>query len=159
MVSNFLRWLFVLGLVAVQGGCSQVKFAYIQVLPPPSMAVKAAFIELDSTMREWPEFGIDLECQEDSDHAMNRFRSRIDSSIFVATILNAQTGTLVLAFAQYGAHAFTPGAQSLLAELANRVKSKFGEDRVALRIDQDSGKELLEQSIKRDRGRFPLCKN
>lgn len=157
MVANLLRWLFVLGLVVLLGGCSQVRFAYIQVFPPPNMAVKGVFVELDRTVRTWPEFGIDLECQEDSDHAMNRFRSINDRSIFVATILNAQTGTLVLAFAQYGARAFTPDAQNLLGELANRVKSKFGEDRVALKIDQGSGKDLLEQSIKGDRGRFPLC--
>lgn len=112
-------------------------------------------MRLDMSVRTWTEFRLESECQEASDYIMNRYRGTDDKPIYIRVALNAETNMLVLTFAEYRTN-FTENAQKMFAEIENRLKTKFGENRVVV-IDGKTGKYALEESLLGRHKSLPMC--
>ncbi|MFA6062910.1 MAG: hypothetical protein WC736_09945 [Gallionella sp.] len=150
------KWVLTITLLLPLGGCSYVSYAYIEIsLIDKSYALSELSV-LNKKIANWTELEFQSDCVEDF-HFMKKFRQIKDNSVYVSSVLNAENGTLALAFSQVGETKFTPDAENLFIKLTDRLKEVFGEDRVIVRRDSNSGKEALEDSLKGDPKRLFFC--
>ena len=156
LFSAFWKWGLIAILLLPLGGCSYVTYAYIQIFLVNKTDALSEFSSLNNQITNWPELEFQSDCAERS-HFMRKFRSIKNDSIRISNMVNTENGTLALAFSQVGVTAFTPDAENMFIELTGHLKKTFGEERIVVRRDKNSGKEALENSLKGDTHKLFFC--
>lgn len=139
------------------GGCSYATSAYIEIVLENREQGVATFSALNQQIRNWYEVELKSECAEDSKHAMKYFRLLKNDSISISSVLNAENGKLAIAFYQHGRTTFDLDAENLFIELTNHMREAFGESRIIVRREKNSGKEALEDSLKSAPKKLLFC--
>jgi hypothetical protein len=162
---KFLLQLILVFLISTSTtGCVDTDYAFIQISSLSTDESLKNYDDLFMEVSDWPEFKfvskrLAVNCEiniEKNNRKIDGFSLDGNSAISVTTILNKETNLVILRFNQIGG--FNKDGDKIFEEITKRIKTRFGEKRVVLLTDINSGKYKMADFLESIFKEYKLCK-